>query len=159
MPTSPVIEWRSPSTPFGVLASLALPGGGYNGAVPIGTASSTILVRLYNNFLGTAGIADATACVLTIYDDTVHQGTAITPASTGLYIQVQVVDYNGLQTNADTVFYALGGQVKHALPVNLGILGGGAANYATIAIKVVSPANATQGTISQGIWLEYNSTA
>ena len=159
MATSPVIEWRTAAAPNADLTSLALTGSGYNGAVPLGTASAATTVRLYNNFAAASGVADATNCVLAVYDDAVHQGTAITPPSTGLYVQVDVLDYNGATLGADTSYYALGGQVKHAVPVNSGTIAGSGSNYVTLSLQVVIPTGATQGSVSQGIWLEYNATA
>lgn len=159
MASSPVMEWRSAVSPNGTLSTQPLTGGGFNGAIPVGSTSTVLTVRLYNNFAGAANIADALSCVLAVYDDVVHQGTAVTTPATGQYIQVQVVDYNGNTNGADTQYYGIGGQVKHPIPVNGGTIGGAAANYCTINIQAVLPANATQGTISLGLWLEYSSTS
>jgi len=158
MATAPVIEWRAATTPFSVLATQALTGGGFGGAIPVGTSSATLTLRLYNNFANTAGVADALSCVLAIYDDTVHQGTAVTAGATGKYIQVQVLDYNGNTTGADASAIAIGGLTKHPLPVNGGTLAGAASNYTTLTVQAVLPANAVQGTLSLGLWLEYSST-
>ena len=159
MSTSPVVEWRAATTPFGTLSTLALTGSGSGNAIPMGTSSAQVSLRIYNNFAGATGVVDATNCVLAVYDDTTHQGTAVNPPSTSLYVQVQVLDYNGGTTGADTFYYAIGGQVKHALPVNSGTLGGGSSNYVTVSVQVVIPTNATQGSVSQGLWVEYNATA
>lgn len=160
MTASPVIEWRSSTTPYGVLSSgLALSGSGYAGAVPVGTSSTPTTVRLYNNFAAAGGIADATSCVLAVYDDATHSGLAVEGATTGLYMSVQVLDYNGVTTGQDTQYYALGGQTKHAIPVNSGTIGGTGANYVSISVKVTLPATASQGAYTQGIWVEYTSTA
>lgn len=159
MATSPVIEWRTVASPNGIVTGIAFTGSGYNGAIPVGTASSMVTVRIYNNFTATAGVADATNCVLSCYDDTVHNGIAVQKATTALYMQVQVADYNGVTTNADSSFYAIGGQTKHAIPTNNGVIAGASANYLTINLQVVVPTGATQGSVSQGVWLEYNSTA
>ncbi len=104
-------------------------------------------------------VADATNCVLTTYDDAVHQGLATTVPTTSKYVQVQVLDYNGGATHADSVFFAIGGSSKHAIPVNSGTLSGTGSNYVTLNVKVVIPASATQGSVGQGLWIEYSSTA
>lgn len=156
---SPVVEWRAATTPFGVVSSLALTGSGSLGAIPVGTQSNVVTIRVYNNFAGASSIADALNCVIAAYDDTVHQGTAINAPSTGLYLQVEVTDYNGVTTGGDTLYYAIGGTTKHPLPVNSGTLGGSSANYATVNVIAVIPATATQGAISQGLWIEYSSTS
>lgn len=159
MTSAPVIEWRSSITPFGTIASVAITGSGSSGAVPIGTSSNVATVRLYNNFAAAGSIADATSCVLTSYDDTVHQGIATTVPVTSQYLLVQVVNYNGSTTSADTQYFAIGGSTRHAIPTNSGTLSGTGANYVTINIKINAPSTATQGAISQGLWLEYTSTA
>lgn len=159
MPTSPVIEWRVATTPFAVLTSSAITGSGSGGSIPVGSTSNTLVVRLYNNFAAASGIADALSCVLAVYDDTVHSGVATQASSTGLYVQVEVIDYNGVTTGQDTLYVGIGGSTKHAIPVNTGTIGGTGANYVTINIQVVVPSTSTQGAVSQGIWVEYNSTA
>jgi hypothetical protein len=159
MPTSPVVEWRNPTTPFAVITSLALTGSGASGAVPLGTSSTVASIRVYNNFLAAGGIADATNCILASYDDTTHQGTAITPPTTGLYLSVQVTNYNGVTTGADTLYYLLGGSTKHVVPVNAALLSGTGSNYFSINLQVTIPSTAAQGATSQGLWLEYSSTA
>lgn len=158
MASPPTIEWRDSSSPYAVLTGIAFSGSGYAGAIPVGTISSQVVVRLYNNFAGASGIADAYNCVLAVYDDPIHQGVGITPATTGKYLQVEVTDYNGVTTGGDTLFYALGAQTKHPMPVNGGILSGSGANYATIVMQVAVPATATQGSITQGVWLEYSAS-
>lgn len=159
MATAPVIEWRQVASPNNTIASQAFSGTGFSGAIPAGTNSSSVQVRVYNNFANAASIADATNAVIACYDDTVHQGLATSVPTTGKYAQVQVVDYNGTTTNQDTVYFAIGGLTKHAVPVNNGTLGGASPNYITVNIQIAVPSNATQGAISQGLWLEYNSTA
>jgi hypothetical protein len=159
MATSPVVEWRNVGSPNAVITSLAMTGSGFSGAIPIGTNSSTITARVYNNFAAAGGIADATNCILASYDDTTHQGTAITAATTGLYLGVQVNDYNGTTTGADSLFYAIGGSTKHTVPVNSGLLSGTGANYFTVTFQLSIPASAAQGAVSQGVWLEFSSTA
>jgi len=155
---TPVIEWRNSTNPFAVITSVALAGTGLSGAIPVGTSSNVATVRVYNNFAAAGSIADATSCILAVYDDTSHQGVAINSPTTGLYIQVEVTDYNGVTTGADTNYFALGGQTKHAIPTNSGTIAGAAANYCTVNIKAVVPANAVQGAVSWGLWLEYSST-
>lgn len=156
---SPVIEWRAATTPFAVLTSIALTGTGYQGAIPCGTTSTAVTVRIYNNFLGVGSIADALNCVLAVYDDTVHQGVGINPPTTGLYIQVQVTDYNGNNTGADAQYYAVGGQSKHPISVNAGTIGGAVTNYVSVNVKAVIPSGATQGPVSQGLWVEFNANS
>jgi hypothetical protein len=159
MSTSPVVEWRSSTTPFAVITSLAMTGSGYSGAIPLGTVSATATIRVYNNFAAAGGIADATNCILATYDDTTHQGLAISAPVTGLYLSVQVLDYNGTTTGADSVAYLIGGGTKHAVPVNSGTLSGSGSNYFTIVLEIAIPSTAAQGSLSQGLWLEYSSTA
>lgn len=159
MSTSPVIEWRNPTTPFAVITSLAMTGSGYSGAIPVGTTSTSAPIRVYNNFLAASGIADATSCTLACYDDTTHQGTGITAPVTNFYLQVLVTNYNGVTTGADTLYYNLGGSIKHLVPVNSGTLSGTGSNYFSVTVQITVPASATQGSASQGLWLEYSSTA
>lgn len=161
MTSPPTIEWRASLTPFAVITSQAFSGSGFSGAVPAGTTSGALTVRIYNNFLAVASIADATNCVLAVYDDVVHQGTAVTTPAVALYVQAKVLDYNGVTTGADSAYVGLGGSTKHAVPVNGGVLAGSgsATNYVTVSLQIVVPSTATQGSISQGIWLEYNSSA
>ena len=159
MASSPVLEWRNVGSPNAVITSLAMTGTGFAGAIPIGTTSNTVVARIYNNFSAAASIADATNCIIASYDDTTHQGTAIAPATTGLYLSVEVNDYNGTTTGADTLFYAIGGSTKHSIPVNSGLLSGTGANYCTVTFQLSVPANAAQGAVSQGVWLEFSSTA
>jgi hypothetical protein len=159
MASPPIIEWRTVAGPNNTISSLAFVGTGYNSAIPAGTTSTSQQVRVYNNFANAASIADATNCTLAVYDDTVHQGLASTTPTTAKYVQVEVNDYNGVTTGQDTSFFPIGGATKHLIPVNSGTIGGSAANYVTVTIQIVIPSNATQGAISQGIWMEYNSTA
>jgi hypothetical protein len=159
MASPPVIEWRAVASPNGVVSSQAFSGTGYNGAIPAGTNSGSVQVRIYNNFANASTIADATNAVIACYDDTVHQGSATTVPTTSKYVQVEVVDYNGATTGQDTAYFALGGTTKHAVPVNNGTIGGAVPNYVTVNIQVAVPSNATQGAVSQGLWLEYNSTS
>jgi hypothetical protein len=159
MASPPVIEWRQVAGPNAVITSQAFSGTGFSGAIPAGTTSTSVQVRVYNNFANAATIADATNAVISCYDDTIHQGAATFVPTTGKYVQVEVIDYNGTTTGQDTVYFAIGGITKHAVPVNSGTLAGAAANYITVNIQIVVPANATQGAVSQGIWLEYSSTA
>jgi hypothetical protein len=159
MTSSPVVEWRQVASPNSAVSSQAFSGTGYNGAIPAGTSSGVVQVRIYNNFANAASIADATNTVIACYDDTIHQGLAQTIPTTNKYVQVQVVDYNGTTTGQDAGYYGVGGSIKHAIPVNGGTIGGASANYVTVNIQIAAPSNATQGAISQGLWLEYNSTA
>lgn len=159
MSSPPVITWNSATTPYSAITSLAFTGSGYGGAIPSGTISNVNQVRIYNNFAAASGIADATGCVIAVYDDTVHQGSATSAASVGKYVNAEVNDYNGSTTGADGAYLAIGGLAKHAIPVNSGTIGGAVANYVTVSFKIIVPASATQGNISQGIWLEYNSVA
>jgi hypothetical protein len=159
MVASPVVEWRIVAGPNTVLTSQALAGSGFSGAIPLGTSSTLTTIRIYNNFLATAGIADATNCILASYDDTTHQGTAITGPTINNYLTVEVVDYNGTATGADTLYFPIGGNTKHLIPVNGAVLSGTGANYFTINLIIVAPMSATQGLLSQGLWLEYSSTA
>src|SRR4029077_5136010 len=159
MASSPVIEWRSSVTPFGVVSTQALAGGGFGGAIPVGSTSNVVTMRLYNNFAAASSIADALSCVLALYDDVIHQGTAVSTPAVSQYIQVQVLDYNGGTTGGDTNYYGIGGQTKHPIPVNGGTLGGAVANYCTINIRAVLPSTSTQGSVSLGLWVEYSSTS
>lgn len=159
MASSPVIEWRAATTPFATLSSIALTGTGFGGAVPVGTSSGVVTVRVYNNFLVAAGIADALNCVVAVYDDPTHQGIAINPSTTGLYTQVQVLNYNNTGLGADTAYFRVGGTTKHAIPTNGGTISGNGSNYVTLNIKVAVPPKAIQGAVSQGIWIEYSSTS
>lgn len=157
--TSPVIEWRASTTPYGTLSSLTFTGSGFGGAVPLGTTSNVQTVRIYNNFAAAANIADANNCSLASYDDEIHQGLATTTQVNNHYLQVQVVDYNGTTTSVDASYFSIGGSVKHALPTNGGTISGTGANYVTVNLKVSIPAVANNGTITQGVWLEFSSTA
>lgn len=159
MATAPVIEWRATTTPFATIASLAFTGSGFSGAIPAGTNSNSQQVRIYNNFAAAASIADATNAVIAVYDDTVHQGSATSVPTTSKYVQVEVNDYNGVTTGQDSTFFPIGGSIKHAIPVNGGTLGGAVPNYVTVTIQIAVPSSATQGAVSQGIWVEYNSVA
>jgi hypothetical protein len=159
MVASPVIEWRIVAGPNTVITSQAMTGSGFSGAIPISTSSSVTQVRIYNNYLAAAGIADATNCILATYDDVTHQGTAITGPTLGDYLAVQVIDYNGVATGADTLYYPIGGATKHLVPVNTAILSGTGANYFTINLQLVIPMTGTQGALSQGLWLEFSSIA
>lgn len=158
MVSSPTIEWRASTTPFATLSSVPFTGTGFNGAILVGTSSALQTIRIYNNFLGVGGIVDATNCTIASYDDTIHQGTAITPQCTGFYLQVQVLNYNGVITGADLSPFSIGGSTKHVIPINSGIIGGATSNYVTVALQLNIPQNATQGTVSQGVWLEYSSS-
>ena len=160
MVLSPVITWTTSTTPFPALTSLAFTGAGPGGAIPMGTTSGSQTVRLYNNFAAASSIADATGCVLAIYDDAVHQGIATGVPSLSFFAQVQVLNYNGGITGADALFYPIGGITKHPVPTNGGTISGTGANYVTVSLQIVIPASASvQGLLSQGIWLEYNSIA
>lgn len=125
----------------------------------MGTNSTPVTVRVYNNFLAAGSIADALSCVLACYDDVIHQGTAVNTPTTGLYVQVEVLDYNGSVTGADSTYYAIGGATKHAIPTNSGTISGSGANYIEVSIQIAIPATATQGSVSQGLWIEYSSTS
>lgn len=118
----PIIEFRSATNPYGVLPSLTLTGGGTGGAIVAGQISTAQLIRIYNNFQNAAGISDAVNCVLSSYDDALHQGLMVTLPVTQQWLQVQVVDYNGAITNADASYFSIGGTTKHILPVNGGVL-------------------------------------
>lgn len=157
--SSPIVEWRSSTSPNAVVISQALIGSGYNGAVPMGTSSVVATLRLYNNFPGVNGITDATSCVLAAYDDAINQGNATTPAAKNKYLHVKVLDYNGIVTNADTQYYGIGGTTKHPIPTNGGTIEGATPSYVTVNLKIVAPTNAVQGSVSQGVWLEYNTTS
>lgn len=159
MATSPIVEWRNSTSPFASIASLAITGSGYNGAIPVGTSSSVMTVRVYNNFVNTTGIADATNCVIACYDDTIHQGTAVNPETVGQYVGVSITDYNGTTTGGDTTFFQIGGSIKHPVAVNAGTIVGASSNYITVQIQVIIPQNAAQGSVTQGLWIEYSSTA
>jgi hypothetical protein len=160
MASSPVVEWREVVSPNSVVGTLALTGSAFSGAIPVGTSSNVVSIRVYNNFAAATGIADALSCVLAAYDDAIHEGQATSTPTSAKYLQVSVTDYNGISTGGDgSIYYAIGGATKHTLPVNGGTLGGGAANYATVNLKVVIPATATQGNIVQGLWIEYSSTS
>lgn len=156
---APIMEWRNAASPNAVVTSVAISGSGYNGAIPTGTSSTPVTLRLYNNFANASNIADALNCRIACYDDTVHQGVAVNPPALLLYVSIQVTDYNGLALGADTQHYGIGGGVKHAIPTNGGTISGTGSNYVSVSLQVSVPANATQGGVSQGVWLEYSSTA
>ncbi len=120
----PIIEFRSATNPFPVLASLPLTGGGTGGAIVAGQTSNVSLIRIYNNFVNAGGISDAVNCVLAAYDDGTHWGSSLTVPVTQQWLQAQVIDYNGSTTSADTSYFPLGGTTKHAVPLNGGVLNG-----------------------------------
>jgi hypothetical protein len=163
MTSSPVMTFNSAITPFPQITSLALSGNGYNGAIPAGSSSTVATILLYNNFAGAASIADALNCVLAVYDNTTNQGSASTAPTYGLYVQVQVTNYNGNTTGADTAYFAIGGQTKHPVPTNSGTISGAingtSGNYITINVMIVVPPTATQSAVTQGLWVEYSSTS
>lgn len=159
MALSPIVEWRAATTPFAPVSSLALTGVGYSGAIPAGTASSVVTLRIYNNFGAVGSVVDALNCVLASYDDTLHQGVGTSAPVVGHYLTVQVMTYNASTTGADSVPYGVGGGTKHLVPVNGGTISGTGANYLTVQVQGTIPALATQGAVSQGLWLEYSATA
>jgi hypothetical protein len=152
----PVIEFRASTTPFATLASLALTGSGYAGAIPLGQSSSIATLRIYNNFANAGSIHDAFDCVLASYDDASTWSSAVTVPVTQLWLSVEVQNYNGSTTGADSSFDAIGGQDKHAVPTNGGTIAGATASYITVALFVTVPATATASSVTQGLWLEYN---
>lgn len=156
---NPVIEFRADAGPNGVLASIPLSGNGANGAIVAGQSSGITIIRIYNNFAVAAGIHDATNCVLASYDDASNQGSQLTAPVQQQWLNVSVTTYNGVTTGGDgTTFFPIGGNTKHAVPVNGGVLPGAAANYIQVQLKAVIPALAALTNISQGLWLEYSFT-
>lgn len=156
---TPVVEWRANVSPFSTLSSLTFTGTGAGGAIPLGTTSNVQTVRIYNNFAAAASIADALNVFVSSYDDELHQGLATTIPVTQTYMQIQVADYNGVTTNADVSFLSIGGQTRHPVPTNGGTISGTGANYITLNLQVNIPANAATGVITQGVWIEFSSTA
>jgi hypothetical protein len=154
--TPPVIDFRDPTNLANPLASYTLVGTGVGGSIPAGSTSTPYTLRIYNNYAGAAGIADATNCVLAAYDSGSTRGGMTTPAVLGTWLQVEVINYNGVTVGADTQFYAIGGTVKHSVPTNTGTIAGSAANFITVTVQVVIPANASGANINQGLWLECN---
>jgi hypothetical protein len=152
----PVIEFRSSTGPFSVLASLALTGSGYSGSIPLGNSSAVSTLRIYNNFSNAGSIHDAFDCVLASYDDASTWSSAVTVPVTGLWLSVAVQNYNGSGTGADTTYSQIGGQSKHAVPTNGGTIAGATASYITVALYVTVPSTATASSVTQGLWLEYN---
>lgn len=154
--TAPTIDFRDPIATNTALSLLTLTGTGTSGAIPTGTYSATATIRIYNNYSAATGIADAVNCTLASYDNATQQNQATTTPVLNGWLQVQVMDYNGTPTSQDTQFYALGGSLKHRIPVNNAVLGGSTSNYVTVQVQVVIPASATGSTITQGLWLECN---
>lgn len=154
--TPPILDFRDPSSLTSALSSITLIGGGINNSVPNGTTSNPVTLRLYNNHINTSGVADATNCTFAAYDDASTQGSQSLTPTIQAWLQVQVIDYNGIVTNADSQYYAIGGTVKHRVPVNSGTLSGSGANYVTFKLQVVVPANAIGANNTQGLWLESN---
>lgn len=156
MATPPVITFTDTSN--APLASLGLVGAGSAGAVLAGTTSATALCRIWNNQTGAANISDARNCVLAVYDDATHQGAQATAPTAQQYLQLQVQTYDSSATGADTQFWAVGGTVKHGVPVNGATLAGAASagHYMTVAVQLVVPLLASGGSAMQGIWLEYS---
>lgn len=152
--TQPVLELRNPSSPSSTYSSVTLTGSGSGGAVIAGASSTVFPVRLYNNYANVLNVADAINCVLASYDGTGTSGAAVSTPVTGLWLQVQVVDYNASTTNADTGYTAIGGQTKHAVATNSGTLAN--TGYLTINIQASPPATAVAQSVSQGLWLEYS---
>lgn len=152
----PVIEFRSPSAPGTVLSTLALTGTGAGGTVPPGTVSTAANLRVYNNYAAAANVADAVNCTLASYDTATTAGVATLPPVLGAYLQVAVTDYNGTTTGQDTSSTAIGGSLKHRVPVNSATLPGAAANYCTVSLQLAPPITAAGVVGSQGLWLEYN---
>lgn len=158
MSNQPVIEFRNATAPNAVIASLTLQGTGFNNAIPVGGQSTPVTIRIYNNFANTAGIHDAINCVLASYDDATHQGSAASTPVSQLWLNVQVLDFNGLTGSADTNYVPIGGATKHAVPVNNGTIPGATSNYIEVNLMVVIPATASSNSVTQGLWLEYSWT-
>jgi hypothetical protein len=153
--TAPILSYAT--TAGAALASLTLTGTGAGGAVVAGTTSSAAALRDYNNQGGGSTVSDAFNCVLTTYDSSSVQGGQASAPVSGLWLQVQVLDYDGTTTGADTGFSAIGGTSKHALPVNGGHLGGGTGgHYATLQLQVVVPSTATSLSYTPALWTEYS---
>jgi hypothetical protein len=157
MPTAPIIEFRSDTNPFAVLSSIPLAGAGLSGAIVAGTSSAVVQIRIYNNFANTGGIHDAINCDLASYDDATHQGSQVTAPVSQQWLQVSVQSYGGVTTGNDgTTFFPIGGNTRHAIPVNFGVLAGAAPHYIQVQLKVVVPALASATSVTQGLWLEYD---
>ncbi len=138
------------------IITLTLLGSGSAQTIPQGTWSLPAKIRIYNNLSASAGVADAVNCVLAAYDTGIVQGGATQPQTVNQWLAVQVLDYNGATTNADAYVVPIWGTVKHAVPVNNGILSGSGANYITVLVQVLIGMSAAGGTINQGLWLEAN---
>lgn len=156
MALPPVIEFRDNSSPVTVLSTVTLSGTGAGGAIPGGTSSSPLTLRIYNNYAGAAGVGDALNCVLAVYDDTLHPGSATTEPTLSTWVQVQVLSYDGNPVGADGQYWPIGGTVKHTVPINGATLGGTGAHYLQANLQVVVPATAAGQTVTQGLWLEYS---
>lgn len=142
---NPVIEFRDPNTPSTVLTTIALTGSGTNGAIVSGTASNAATVRVYNDYARSAGIPDAFNCALAAYDDPYVAGGATSQPVIGTWLQVAVMDYDGITTGGDydthgsTVYTPIGGATTHTVPVNGATLAGSLANPS------VAPTGSAQG--------------
>jgi hypothetical protein len=133
-------------------------GSGAGGAITAGTSSNVQTIRIYNNFAGAGSIHDAVNCLLASYDNIAVQGLATTDPVTQAWLQVEVLSYDGNVTGADVAYTAIGGSAKHPVPVNSGVIAGGAAHYIQVSVKIVVPSLGAGSAISQGLWLEYSFT-
>lgn len=160
MASAPVISWRSNTTPFGVISSVALTGSGTSGAVTANDGlSNSSVIRVYNNFAAAGSIADALNGQFASYDDTTHQGTSATyPVANQLMI-LQVLNYNGSTAGVGGGAFVGGSSAKLVSSANSGTLSGTGSNYLTLNVQVVVPLSMTPGAYSQGLWYEYDSTA
>jgi hypothetical protein len=155
---APVIEFRSNVSAFPVLASVTLLGAGPGNAIVAGNSSTPQTIRIYNNFAGAGSISDAVNCVLASYDNIAQQSVSITDPVTQAWLQVEVLSYDGNVTGADSAYTAIGGSAKKPVPVNSGVLAGGASHYIQVSLKIVVPALGAGSAITQGLWLEYSYT-
>ena len=160
MASAPVISWRSNTTPFPVITSVALTGNGVSGAINSNDGfSATSTIRVYNNFSAAGSIADALNCQFASYDDTTHQGSSATYPVANQMLLVQVTNYNGSTSGAGGGATIGGSLAKLPVSTNSGTISGSGSNYVTLTLYVIIPLGMTPGSYSQGLWLEYDSTA
>jgi hypothetical protein len=124
--------------------------------VIIGQASNVFTCRIYNNFANSSTVGDAINTVLAVYDSTANQGYATTLPIQQTWLQVSVVDYNGVTTNADAgTYYPIGGTQKHPVTTNSGVISASGPNYLTVNMRLVVPSGAPAQVGTIGLFLEY----
>src|SRR5579859_7233002 len=98
MASAPVIDFRLPASLSSPISSVTFIGTGPNNTIVIGGTSSPITLRIYNNYAGAGGIADATNCELSSYDgsDLTFLGVATITPVISQWMQAQVNNFNGI---------------------------------------------------------------